>query len=408
MKRVENIWAQLPRHYDSLRLDLERDQAEYDDLVAHPPDPFEHTGTLTDRQAELANLTLELKLAAESPEALDRAAAAKERMAQRGRKPGWSLLHNPTPFVVDQYGFADAAAMREAVKAAERSALRESLGPDAIIGYPLPGELQRMRNEVELIELAGGRSPATVYDGPKESDLYYGNSMMRMSDQVQAVVTRIIDSDMSVQPLRVHERWDVIPAERRAIMEALAKTVWRNDHKVLAIPASPAALAQARSGIYCRKKATAAEAIANFDSGEWKLPPGTLLIVDDADHLDADQLRWFTATATATNTKLLLVTDETASPGASRPLTEALAEGLSWSHYIGTPPTREVADSAVTRVSRYLSELSTPPDDEAHREAAALLARRDTLAASYTRLAAPLHLRAADRQGPQCDTGLSL
>ena len=113
-------------------------------------------------------------------------------------------------------------------------------------------------------------------------------------------------------------------------------------------------------------------------------------------------------TATLANTKLLLVTDETVAPGASRPLTEALAEGLSWSHYIGTPPAREVADSALTRVSRYLSDLSTPPDDEAHREAAALLARRDALAASYTRLAAPLHLRAADREGPQRDTGLSL
>ena len=407
MRRVENIWAQLPRHYDSLRLDLDRDQSEYDDLVAHPPEPFEHTATLTDRQAELASLTLELKLAAQSPEALARAAAAEERMAQRGRKPGWSLLHNPTPYLVDQHGFPDAAAMREAVKAAERAALRESLGPDAIVGYPLPGELHRMRTELEIIELAGGRSPATVYDGPRESDLYYGNSMMRMSDQVQAAVIRIIDSDMSVQPLRVHERWEVIPAERHAIMDALAKTVWRNDLKLLTIPASPTA-ALSRSATYCRKRATAAEAIANFDSGQWKLPPGALLIVDDADHLDADQLRWFTRTATATNTKLLLVTDETSAPGPNRPLTTALAEALSWSHYLGTPPAREVADSALTRVSRYLSELHRPPDDDAHREAAALIARRDTLAAAYTRLAAPAHVRDTGRDGPQRDAGLSL
>lgn len=408
MKRVENIWAQLPRHYDSLRLDLERDQAEYDDLVAHPPDPFDHTGTLTDRQAELANLTLELKLAAESPEALQRAAAAKERMAQRGRKPGWSLLHNPTPFVVDQYGFADAPAMREAVKAAERSALRESLGPDAIIGYPLPGELQRMRNEVEVVELAGGRSPATVYDGPKESDLYYGNSSMRMSAQVQAVVSRIVDSDMSVQPLRVHEHWEVIPGERRAIMDALAKTVWRNDLKVLTIPASQTAAAQARSGIYCRKQAGAAEAITRFGSGEWKLPPGTLLIVDDADHLDSEQLRWFTRNAAATNTKLLLVTDEAAAPGPSRALTTALADTLSWSQYLGTAPSRQVSDSALARVGGYLGELSVVPDDEAHREAAALLGRCATLSAGYRDLATPIALRDNERQSPSRDSGLSL
>ena len=81
---------------------------------------------------------------------------------------------------------------------------------------------------------------------------------------------------------------------------------------------------------------------------------------------------------------------------------------MSWSHYLGTPPDREVADSALNRASRYLNELSTPPDDDAHREAAALIARRDTLAASYARLAAPLHFRDASRHGPQRDTGLSL
>ena len=407
MKRVENIWAQLPRHYDSLRLDLDRDQSEYDDLLAHPPEPFEHTGNLTDRQAELAGLTLELKLAAESPEALERAAAAKERMDQRGRKPGWSLLHNPTPYLVDQYGYSNAAAMRDAVKAAERSALRESLGPDAIVGYPLPGELQRMRNEVELIELAGGRSPATVYDGPRESDLYLGNSTMRMSAEVQAIVSRVVDSDMSVHPIRISEHWEVIPGDRQAIMGALAKTAWRNDAKVLTIPASPSAAAQARSAVHCRKQAPAAEAIAKFSSGEWKLPPGTLLIVDDADHLDSDQLRWFTRNAGATNTKLVLVTDDCAAPGPSRALTTALAESLSWSHQLGTPPAREIADSALARVSTYLNELTTMPDDDAHREAAAVLARRDTLATTFQELAAPI-VRDAGRQGPTRDTGLSL
>ena len=408
MKRVENLWAQLPRHYDSLRLDLDRDQSEYDDLVAHPPEPFEHTATLTDRQAELAALTLELKLAAQSPEALARAAAAQERMAQRGRKPGWSLLHNPTPYLVDQHGFPDAAAMREAVKAAERAALREALGPDAIIGYPLPGELHRLRTEVELIELAGGRSPATVYDGPRESDLYYGNSSTRMSADVQTIVSQVVDSDMSVHPIRVSEQWEVIPGERRAIMDALTKTAWRNDAKVLTIPASPSAAALARSGIYCRNSATAAEAIAKFGSGEWKLPPGTLFIVDDADHLDSEQLRWFTRNAASTNTKLVLVTDEVAAPGPSRGLTTALADSLSWSHDLGTPPGRDVADSALARVSAYLNELTTIPDDDAHREATALIARRDTLATAYTRLAAPPHSRDAGRPGPQRDTGLSL
>ena len=134
---------------------------------------------------------------------------------------------------------------------------------------------------------------------------------------------------------------------------------------------------------------------------------GALIIVDDADHLDSDQLRWFTRNAGATNTKLVLVTDDCAAPGPSRALTTALAESLSWSHQLGTPPAREIADSALARVSTYLNELTTMPDDDAHREAAAVLARRDTLATTFQELAAPI-VRDAGRQGPTRDTGLSL
>ena len=71
-------------------------------------------------------------------------------------------------------------------------------------------------------------------------------------------------------------------------------------------------------------------------------------------------------------------------------------------------PGRDDADSALARVSAYLNELTTIPDDDAHREATALIARRDTLATAYTRLAAPPHSRDAGRPGPQHDTGLSL
>ena len=395
MKRLENIYTHLPRHCESLRLDLERDQAEYDDLVAHPPDPFEHTAALTDRQAELASLTMELKLAAESPEALARAEAARERMAERGRKPGWSLLHNPTPFLVEEYGYPDAATMRDAVKTRERMALLDSLGRDSLPGYPSPGQVEWMRREVEAVQDAGGRSPATVYAPPKPS------TVADLSDAARAVVAKIADSDMAVQPLRVSGS-----DEKAAIIRAVAVTARHSDARVLALPASQAAADYAASHTYANTTATPAEVVKQLSSGAWKPPTGTLLIVDDADHLSAEQLQWLTTNAGATNTKLLLVTADTSTPGPSRALTAALTDTLPWAQQLGGRE-HTAEDSALTRASRYLAAFADIPDDDAHHEATTLLTRRDTLVNVYRDLAAPIAARAASIGPLSRDTGLS-
>ena len=123
LRRVENLYSGLPAHHQMLRGELDRDQAELDDMLANPPGPFEHAGALADKQAELSALTLELRLAAESPEAKAKAAAAEQRMAERGRQPGWTLLLNPTPAVLDKTGFPTAEALRRSVRARERVAL---------------------------------------------------------------------------------------------------------------------------------------------------------------------------------------------------------------------------------------------------------------------------------------------
>lgn len=130
LRRVENLYSGLPAHHRMLRGELERDQAELDDMLANPPGPFEHAGALADKQAELAALTLELRLASESPEALAKAAAVNQRMTQRGRKPGWSLLLNPTPSVLAELGYPTAESLRRAIRAHERIARDQHLGRD--------------------------------------------------------------------------------------------------------------------------------------------------------------------------------------------------------------------------------------------------------------------------------------
>jgi hypothetical protein len=159
LKRAENLYSDLPRHHQTLRGELDRDSAELDDLLSNPPGPFEHIAELTDKQAELAALTLELRLAAESPEAKAKAAAAEKRMAERGRKPGWSLLHNPTPRLVEELGYRSADALRDAVREREHAALRAFAAID----------VGAVRAEVDFLDAAGARSPAAMYRVPEDA-----------------------------------------------------------------------------------------------------------------------------------------------------------------------------------------------------------------------------------------------
>jgi hypothetical protein len=234
---------------------------------------------------------------------------------------------------------------------------------------------------------------------------------MALPDPVRAAVGRITGSAMSVQVLTMGEDWKIIPADRGAVIKAVSLTAHRSDAKVLAIritdtdaripPGQPATSADR----YANRYATSSEAIDKLSTGVWKLPPGALVIIDAADHLDAEHLRWFTGNAAATNTKLLLVTDDTAAAGANRALTDALADTLSWSTHLGTAA-RGTSISALARY-RDAPDRAAAVNDPAHQEATALLSRRDTLAADYTRLAAPLPTRDIDRPGPTRDTGLS-
>ncbi|VBA31978.1 hypothetical protein LAUMK4_05645 [Mycobacterium persicum] len=123
LRRVENLYTGLPEHHARLQHERDRDQAALDDFLANPPKPFEHADELATQNAELKALTLELRMVAESPQAKAKAAAAQQRMTARGRKPGWSLLLNPTPALLEELGFPTAEALRKTIRARERIAL---------------------------------------------------------------------------------------------------------------------------------------------------------------------------------------------------------------------------------------------------------------------------------------------
>ncbi|VBA62314.1 helicase [Mycobacterium attenuatum] len=139
LRRIENLYTGLPEHHARLQRDRDRDQAALDDFLANPPAPFEHSDELAAKDAELKALTLELRMAAQSPQAKAKAAAAEQRLQARGRKPGWSLLLNPTPALLEEAGYPNAEALRKAVRAAERLALEQHHRQHGLDG---PGQVQ--------------------------------------------------------------------------------------------------------------------------------------------------------------------------------------------------------------------------------------------------------------------------
>jgi len=66
--------------------------------------PFSQADELRDKRHQLETITAQLNLDANSPEAREREQQARERLAEQGRKPGWSLALNPTPALLADRG----------------------------------------------------------------------------------------------------------------------------------------------------------------------------------------------------------------------------------------------------------------------------------------------------------------
>lgn len=130
LKRLENLYTNLPQHHQVLTQRLQLDQDELSDHLDHPPGPFEHANELATSEGELRALTLELQLAADSPEARAKRDAAARRLTERGRKPGWSLLRNPTPSLLEETGYRTADDLRRAIAAHEQISKRRAHGHD--------------------------------------------------------------------------------------------------------------------------------------------------------------------------------------------------------------------------------------------------------------------------------------
>lgn len=314
LKKVENLYMSLPRHQQHLQRRLERDRDQLDDLYANRPGPFDQAEELAAKEAELASVALELKLAANSPEAQAKAAAAAERMQRLGREPGWTLLLNPTPAIVRESGFRTAAEMRAAVRAAEEAA---AAAYDELHGSGQGlDELTQLRLEYTLLEDAAHRSARTPLLTVTPGAL--------SGPDLEA--TRII----ARTPYTMHV---VSGAEehRRPVVLEVTSAAQRRDIPILWCAADLDVLDSAADlGVdaigYTAENLPTAEHCA-----------GALVVVPDADRWELARLRQLSETARQGHAKLLLAGDRHGSAATAH--FEALCDELPWAQHVGPAPT---------------------------------------------------------------------
>ena len=237
----------------------------------------------------------------------------------------------------------DARDLDDQLSRAESQAAR-AFAQSPVHTYDLAADIPRLRREVELLQTASTTSPAAIYHPPD-------TAVRGLDENHRRAVTAITSSAQTVQPLQLHPG-----ADKAGTLAAIADTAHHHNHRVLALPATPAAAQYAAHNRYADTTTTAGDARTQLENKQWKLPSGSLLIVDDADQLRADQLRWLTQTAATTNTKLILIsTPERRRPGPN--LMSVLTNELPSTQHLG-PPTPTASSH---RPPSNASNTTSPP-----------------------------------------------
>ena len=121
VQRAENLYKELPGMRAGVADRQRLAETDLADLEALGEPAFEHAAELEAARLELAELTAQLRVEEQSEAAQAKAQAATERLAAAGRQPGWTLMINPTPGLVEMMGAASAEDLRQQVLAQQRA-----------------------------------------------------------------------------------------------------------------------------------------------------------------------------------------------------------------------------------------------------------------------------------------------
>lgn len=120
LQRIENAYKDIPHFNTRLERRATNLQNELDDYDSTSLGDFEHADELAAKRLELDTLSAQLRLEAQSEAAQAASAAARERMLESGRQPGWTLHLNPTPALIADAGLVDPDSYRAAQRLVER------------------------------------------------------------------------------------------------------------------------------------------------------------------------------------------------------------------------------------------------------------------------------------------------
>ena len=121
LQRAENLYKELPGMRAGVADGQRLAETDLADLEALGEPAFEHAAELEAARLELAELTAQLRVEEQSEAAQAKAQAAAERLAAAGRQPGWTLMINPTPGLVEMTGAASAEDLRQQVLTQQRA-----------------------------------------------------------------------------------------------------------------------------------------------------------------------------------------------------------------------------------------------------------------------------------------------
>lgn len=247
-----------------------------------------------------------------------------------------------------------ARTLDDQLSRAEASAAR-ALAQSPIHAYDLAAELPALHAEIDFLHAASNVSPAALYHPPQ-------TALADLDEAHCRTVTAITANIHTVQALHLHPG-----ANKHGALVALAATAHHHDHGVLALTATPAARRYAAQHRYGDATTDIDNARAKHANQPLTLPRGSLIIVDDADHLTADNLHWLTATAAAANTKLILITTA-AHHQPAHTLLAALQQNSTTAHELGTPETdRDPAPrTAIERAEHQLATTSATSTTRSH------------------------------------------
>ena len=278
------------------------------------------------------------------------------------------------------------AARRDARDLDDQLSRAESLAARAFAespahNYDLAADLPQLRAEIQLLQAASTTSPAAIYHPPD-------TAVASLDQPHRRAVATITSSPFTVQPLQLHPG-----AHKAATLTALADTAHHHNNRILALPATAAAADYAANHRYADTTTTPQDARTKLDNKRWKLPAGSLVVVDDADHLGPEQLRWIAETAAATNTKLILITTADSRQPALT-LLGVLNNNLPSAQHLGIPDHHlQQPPAAVDRVEHHLAATNATSTTRNH--ATQLLHQRDQMLA---------HLREIADTAAQIDT----